>query len=185
MKIEIDLALIEEHRLSPDDFVFIYTIWRKAFGYIGSIPLRIKAERLETDGWIIMDDENDHTKFIVTDKFLDLYRSDFDKMFDELVELYPFKVMSPGRGARVLRAKDPNAASNRKAKLRYRKLVANKPHKHKFIIKCLQTQLEHEKDNLGYMQNLETWINNHTWEKYEDINPTNTNEDVKRITRKL
>ncbi len=185
MKIEIDLALIEEHRLSPDDFVFIYTIWRKAFGYIGSIPLRINAKRLEIDGWIILNDDRDHTKFIVTDKFLNLYRSDFDKMFEELVELYPFKVVSPGRGARVLRAKDPHAVSNRKAKMKYKKVVVNKPHVHKYIIKCLQTQLQHEKDNLGYMQNLETWINNHTWEKYEDINVNNTKDNGGRITRKL
>ena len=59
-----------------------------------------------------------------------------------------------------------------------------RPHVHKYIIKCLQIQLQHEKGNLGYMQNLETWINNHTWEKYEDIN-INTNTDDGRITRKL
>ena len=187
MKIEIDLRLIEEHNLSPDDFVFIYIIWRKAFGYINGIPLRINTQRLEIDGWITLNDEqgSDPTKFIVTNKFLDLYRSDFDKMFEELVELYPFKVVSPGRGARVLRAKDPNAHSNKKAKIKYKKLVGHKPHLHKYIIKCLQAQLQHERDNLGYMQNLETWINNHTWEKYEDININTAKEDERRITRKL
>ena len=187
MKIEIDLSLIEEHSLTPDDFIYVYIIWRKAFGYLGSVPFRISPQRLAIDGWIILNDKQgtDPTKFIVTDKFLDLHRSDFDKMFDELVNLYPFKVISPGRGDRVLRAKDPNAHSNKKAKLKYKKLVGHKPHLHKYIIKCLQAQLHHEKDNLGYMQNLETWINNHTWEKYEDINIKNVSNNDRRITRKL
>ena len=44
--------------------------------------------------------------------------------------------------------------------------------------------LDVDKDNLGYLQNLETWLNNHTWEKYEDINE-NKSEDSQRITRQL
>ena len=55
---------------------------------------------------------------------------------------------------------------------------------HKFIMRCLKTQLESEQHNLGYMQNFETWINNCTWEKYEDININDTKDD-RRITRKL
>ena len=138
----------------------------------------------QDDKWIVIDKTGVHEQYIIQDKFLDLYRSDFDKMFEELVELYPFKVGSPGRGDRILRAKDPNAVSNKKAKIKYKRLVDGRPHVHKYIIKCLQIQLQHEKGNLGYMQNLETWINNHTWEKYEDIN-INTNTDDGRITRKL
>ena len=30
--------------------------------------------------------------------------------------------------------------------------------------------LEVNKDNLGFLQNLEVWINNYTWEKYENLN---------------
>jgi|TARA_R110002020_G_scaffold137687_4_gene307108 hypothetical protein len=184
MNIEIDLSLLKENHLSPDDYIFLYLIWRKGFNTVESIPLRIKATRLEHDGWITLNDELDHTKFVVQQKFKDLYLADADKMFEELVELYPFKVLSPTRGARVLRAKDPNSMSNKKAKNRYKRIIQNKPHLHRYIIKCLKTQLEHEKDNLGYMQNLDTWINNHTWEKYEDVN-LKTNQDDRRITRKL
>jgi len=184
MKIEIDLCLLEQNHLSPDDYIFLYLIWRKGFSYIGSIPLRINASRLQTDGWIVLNKENDHTKFIVQQKFKDLFIGDFDTMFEELVEEYPFKVESPTRGTRILRAKNPNSMSNKKAKNKYKRIVANKPYLHRYIIKCLKTQLEHEKHNLGYMQNFETWINNHTWEKYEDVN-LNTNQDDRRITRKL
>jgi len=35
------------------------------------------------------------------------------------------------------------------------------------------------------MQNLETWINNHTWEKYENINENDKRTVAQRITRSL
>ena len=183
MKLEVDLKLLSESKLTPDDYVFLYVIWRKGFGYIDSVSFRIKATRLQDDGWITLNDERDHTKFIVQQKFKDLFVSDVDKMFEELVDLYPHKVLS-SRGERILRAKDPNSMSNKKAKNKYKRIVLNKPYLHRYIVSCLKKQLAHEQDNLGYMQNFETWINNHTWEKYEDINLKNS-EDDRRITRKL
>ena len=52
-------------------------------------------------------------------------------------------------------------------------------------MKCLNNQLRIERDNLGYLQNLETWINNHTWEKYENLDENDTRENTTRITRSL
>ena len=52
-------------------------------------------------------------------------------------------------------------------------------------MKCLDTQLTMERNNLAYMQNLETWINNHTWEKYENLDENDTKQQTNRITRSL
>ena len=54
-------------------------------------------------------------------------------------------------------------------------------------MKCLDNQLRIERDNLGYLQNLETWINNHTWEKYENLDENAIQKDSiqPRITRSL
>ena len=59
----------------------------------------------------------------------------------------------------------------RKAKLKYEKIIGTDTQKHKFIIKCLINELELRKstNTLGYMQQLQTWVNNYTWEKYEDV----------------
>ena len=85
MKLEVDLKLLSESKLTPDDYVFLYVIWRKGFNYIDSVSFRIKATRLQDDGWIILNDDRDHTKFVVQQKFKDLFVSDVDKMFEELV----------------------------------------------------------------------------------------------------
>ena len=180
MKIEIDLSLLEETGLTADDFLYLYIIYRKGFSYLENISLRV-SPRLETDGWIVY--KENVTQHIIQQKFRDLFVSDFDSMFSELVEAYPFKV-DTGKSVRVLRAKDPKSASNKKARNKYKKIVSGKPHMHRFVMKCLRTQLEGEQDNLGYMQNFETWINNHTWEKYEDMDIKDIKDD-RRITRRL
>ena len=46
-------------------------------------------------------------------------------------------------------------------------------------------KLKVEEDNLMYMQKLETWINNYTWEKYENLNENDGRTTTKRITRSL
>ena len=70
-------------------------------------------------------------------------------------------------------------------KAKYKKIVGDKLYKHKHIMKCLDTQLTIERHNLAYMQNLETWINNHTWEKYENLDENDTRQETNRITRSL
>ena len=65
------------------------------------------------------------------------------------------------------------------------KIVDNKPYKHKHIMKCLDNQLALERNKLGFLQNLETWINNYTWEKYENLNKDDTKDNTTRITRSL
>ena len=53
-------------------------------------------------------------------------------------------------------------------------------------MKALNIQLSVDKHNLSYLQNLETWLNNHTWEKYQDIDINDrTQSEATRITRRL
>ena len=48
----------------------------------------------------------------------------------------------------------------------------------------LNVQLRVDRDRLEYLQNLEVWINNHTWEKYANIED-NGGADKERNTRRL
>ena len=141
---------------------------------------------LETDtGYIKIGESPDN--HVIRQEFIDLFVSDFDSMFAELISKYPMKVNSSSRGVRVLHAKDPDAMANKKARMRYKKIVDNKVYKHKYIMKCLDKQLAIERNNLEYLQNLETWINNHTWEKYENLDENAIQKDPlkPRITRSL
>ena len=188
MEMKIDFNVLKETGMSPDDYVYLYIIYRKGFTYLDSLNLKPNLVELQHKGYVKLGESPvNHT---VRQEFIDLFISDFDAMFSELVATYPFKVMSPKRGVRVLHAIDPDAKSNKKAKDKYKRVVNDNAHKHRYIMKCLDKQLVVEKHNLGYLQNLEVWINNHTWEKYEDLNEQIQTENGEkgqrpRITRTL
>ena len=178
MTIEIDLELLKTTNLTPNEFIGLYLTFRKGYSYLDELTLDIDWKNLEEKGYIDCDNS------LVTDKFKKLFSNNFDTLFEELLSIYPSKVET-STGIRVLHAVDPKAKSNLKAKTRYKKIVRNKLHVHNRIMKLLNVQLKIQQDNLGYLQNLETWINNHTWEKYENINENDGRQTTKRITRSL
>ena len=175
MKIEIDLELLEEIDLHPNEYIALHCK-HKIIDIFEGLDRSINYDYLIEEGWL---DEG----YELTDKWMDLFAADFDDLFKELLSVYPAIVESPGRGKRILHAKDPDAYTNMKAKNRYRKVTGEKVVKHKEIMRLLHIQLEADKESRGYMQNLETWLNNYTWEKYIDIN-LEDNDDG-RITRSL
>ena len=69
------------------------------------------------------------------------------------------------------------ALSNDKAKKMYLSIVKNNKPLHDKIIKCVDIQVR--TTDIGYLQNLETWIRQRTWEKYEDLIITSTEIEKK------
>ena len=149
MIIEIDLELIKEIGLTPNQYIYLHCKHKEHEYTLNNIQVPI----LINGGWL--DAEGD-----IGPKWLDLFASDFNDLFIQLLDAYPAIVESPNRGKRVLHAKDPDAYTNMKAKNRYRKITGEKLEKHKEIMRLLQVQLA--TDDLEYMQKLDTWLNNHT-----------------------
>lgn len=181
MTIDIDLELLKTTGLSPDEYVALYLVFRKGYTYLQETRLEVNWAQLQDDGYIVDWTDSD---LEVTDKYKSLFSNNFEAMFAELISVYPNRVHI-NTNVRVLCAADPKAKTNAKAKLRYKNVVGKKLHLHNKIIKALKVQLKVQEDSLGYMQNLETWINNHTWEKYENLNENDTGTTTKRITRSL
>tara|TARA_R110002020_G_scaffold133897_3_gene298833 strand:- start:527 stop:1078 length:552 start_codon:yes stop_codon:yes gene_type:complete len=183
MKVDIDFEILEATQMSADDFLYLYIIYRKGFNYLNDLNLRPNLEELQKKSYIKLGETPD--KHVIRQEFIDLFSNDFDQMFAELVSTYPMKVNSSMGGVRILHAANPDAKSNEKCKNKYKKIVGTKVHKHKHIMKCLDNQLALERHKLGFLQNLETWINNYTWEKYENLNENDTKDKTTRITRSL
>tara|TARA_R110000824_G_scaffold154479_2_gene326594 strand:- start:4310 stop:4858 length:549 start_codon:yes stop_codon:yes gene_type:complete len=182
MNIEINTDFLTGYSLSADDYMYLYIIQRNGYEYLQTLNLNPNIDTMLTNGYL----ELSGNKYVITDAFKLLVTSNYDLMFAELIDTYPMKVRSEKGQIRILHAKDAKAKSNAKAKKWYKKITKTNKSTHEHIIKCLNTQLEVTKDNLGYMQNLETWLNNHTWEKYEEINYDNKSEsESQRITRQL
>ena len=182
MQVEIDINLLMDNSISADDYLALYALYRKGFKILGRLKLNTNWEELQKKGFVKLGDKIE--EHIVRQEFIDLFASDFDQMFAELLVAYPMKVQTR-QGMRILHANDPNAKANKKAKDRYRRVVGNKRFIHDKILKLLDKQLKIERGRLEYLQNLEVWINNHTWEKYSNIESDGGSSEQNRITRRL
>ena len=181
MQVQIDVNLLVENGISADDFLALYAIYRKGFKTLDKLKLNPNWDDLQSKGYVKLGDSVE--KHIIRQEFIDLFSSDFDQMFAELINTYPMKV-STNRGYRILHAADPNCKSNQKAKAKYSRIVGTKKFVHEKIIKLLKVQLRVERGRLEYMQQLEVWLNNHTWEKYINMDE-NAGQSENRITRRL
>ena len=181
MQVQIDVNLLVESGISADDFLALYAIYRKGFKTLDKLKLNPNWDDLQSKGYVKLGESVE--KHIIRQEFIDLFSSDFDQMFAELISTYPMKV-STNRGYRILHAADPNCKSNQKAKAKYSRIVGTKKFVHEKIIKLLKVQLRVERGKLEYMQQLEVWLNNHTWEKYINMDE-NAGQSENRITRRL
>jgi hypothetical protein len=182
MIVEVNTDILSKFGITADDFLYLYLLHAKSYDCLEQLTLKPNTEALQTKGLIKLGEElRDH---IVRQAFLDMFQASFDQMWAELLSHFPLKVFNNGH-LRVLRAKDAAAKANSKARERYRKIVGGDLLKHQFVVKCLKNELELRKSTstLGYMQMLTTWVNNYTWENYEDIE-TSSPDDT-RITRQL
>tara|TARA_R110000803_G_scaffold153983_1_gene218799 strand:+ start:251 stop:808 length:558 start_codon:yes stop_codon:yes gene_type:complete len=177
MTIQLDLELLKSVNISVAEWVAIMLIHKNQTSYIFDVCDEVDFDKLQENGWLRMigDDPNE---WVARGKFTDLIEDKIGKSWYELCSHMPFKVPGPS-GSRALRAKDPDAKSNDKAKKMYLSIVKNNKPLHDKIIKCVAIQVR--TTDIGYLQNLETWIRNRTWEKYEDLIITST--DIEKKTK--
>lgn len=182
MVIEISIESLKNFGITADEYLYLSLLQNGSHDVIDSLKLVVDLEGLQTKRLIKLGESPD--KHIIRERFSSTTISSFDQMWSELLSHFPLKVYTNG-GVRPLRAKDPNAAANKTARTKYQKYIKDSVVKHKEVIRCLQIELDERKrtNSLSYMQMLSTWVNQHTWEKYQDLKEIDTNE--RRITREL
>tara|TARA_R100001510_G_scaffold34823_1_gene31320 strand:- start:6636 stop:7187 length:552 start_codon:yes stop_codon:yes gene_type:complete len=183
MIVEVNTEVLKELGISSDDFLYLYLLHAKHYDLLSNLSLRPNPEDLQTKGLIKLGEElQDHT---VRQDFLDMFQVPFDQMWSELLSHFPIKVHNQGH-LRILRAASADAKNNAKAKKAYERVIGEDKKKHDHIVQCLKNELELRKstNTLGYMQMLQTWVNRHTWEQYEQKHEQPT-ESTGRITRTL
>lgn len=183
MIVEISTNTLKEFGISADDFLYLFLLSRREYDLLVELNLSVELEELQTKGLIkIGEGLQSH---VVRDKFVNYKSVPEDQMWSELLSYFPLKVTGPRGEQRILRSKDAEASNNAQAKKRYLGYIKGNSIRHAEVVTALQTELKMRTSsgNLFYMQMLNTWVNQRTWEQYMNIDadePSST-----RITRKL
>jgi hypothetical protein len=171
-KLELDLKTIKAYGLSITEYLYLFQLYLN-YKEVTSIyfkhddPLLAEVNNLFLNEWIVSSKD-------LSNKGLGLFESEED-MFDIFYNTFPQRVPS----GRPLRTMDLNSKA---AKVTHKKWIkeVNKSERKK-VINILKKQIDFmtSKGNLEFLNNIDTWLNQHIWEKYEYLLMTNISTKLK------
>ena len=94
-----------------------------------------------------------------------------DDLFEEFYSTFPYKVPVGNTGFRPVSTQDVNGVSAKVTRGIWDRVTKNKPYLQRQIIDNLKKELEYRKNDgsLAYLQNIDTWLRQATWEKWDSI----------------
>jgi hypothetical protein len=172
IKVTIDISCLADKQLTADLYIILH--WKYHGGY--ELPWTIKALFEEdTDDYLEHLQEQEYIKitgngdFELRQKAINLFETQTPNVkWAEFLGNYPIKVPNGKGGYRILKTGDPNARGNEKIKAKYFAIIKKDPDIHDKIVNALKKEVSDRKasGDLQYMQNIQTWLNQHTYEKY-------------------
>jgi hypothetical protein len=111
---------------------------------------------------------------ILSEKAINYFES--SELFNKFYHIFPHKV--PGRFGeeRPLRTESSNTSSALVTKGLFKKKIRGNKNLQEHIINVLSAEIDWRQNNnsLQYMNNIDTWLRQHNWEKYEYLLESNT-----------
>jgi len=127
-------------------------------------------ERLLRDGFIGIEVDNvNHTeKYVLGPAGEKVFKG--DDLFEEFYKTFPAKVPTE-QGFRPVSTGDINGVSAKVTRGIWDRVTKDKPYLQRKIIDNLKRELDHRKSDgsLAYLQGIDTWLRQATWEKWDDI----------------
>jgi hypothetical protein len=122
--------------------------------------------RLLEENFIIQKEDGSYTLGVLGEK---VFKGDGD-LFEEFYSTYPHKV-DTGSGFRPVSTASADTVSAKITRSIWDRITKNKPYLQRQIIDNLKKELAHKKaeGSLAYLQGIDTWLRQATWEKWEDI----------------
>ena len=182
MVVEVNIETCLEMSLTASQYVFLNLLWQKknnsAISIIKSdLALKESIPDLLDRGFLI----KTANAFIIERKACNkIFGTAEDADFWDFFSTFPLKVTMNG-ATRPLRALVLNSKNALDARSKYKAKVKTKA-MHRHVMACLAAEMEQKKraNNLGYMQNILTWLNQSSWQLSEYLLK---NEQPKAIKR--
>jgi hypothetical protein len=191
MLIEIDFYLLIKFKVTAHQYVICYLLHKKAYEDLNIYLTAYDFKSFEYDvNYLIslgLVERYDYATtldikgYFVTEKGLELLSEKEMDFFDELISVYPNKVIRPNGITDYLKLGIPGCRSA------YKRIVKNKVHLHEHILKCLKNELYQRTiaNNMAYMKRLSKWLENEEWRSFEDSINDNTEVKVKSYGTQL
>ena len=114
----------------------------------------------------------------LTEKGLAIFEGNED-LFLKFFEIYPYKVSNGTGGVRILGTKDATTIFGKRMYRKWNTATKGNVKLQESMIKGLENELAYRKKSNGmqYMQNMDTWLNQGTWEKYQEGESIQTNRE--------
>lgn len=183
MIIEFSVALLEQLKLTPNEFFIVTLIKQKEFDLLESFA-RSNFTREESEKLFLrlielkyltstssLKNSYDYSGCKIGNILYSLLKT--DDMFDEFLETYPASVTRTDGVVDYLRT------DQKECKLLYMKTTRNSPAVHQHLLKCLNFEVEKRKKDgsIKFMVRMFKWLRTEAWKSYEDeINKTTVNK---------
>lgn len=157
MTVNIDLDTLIQNNITPDDYIFLWSLYH-------SISLEIEIfpnhKPLEDKGLIKIGD-----KYILTNKGKDLFEpKGVEAKFIEFYTSYPQRVSNGMGGYRALRDSGSDTKRANVCLKKYENLLKRNPKIHTTIMNGLRNYISNS--NRQYLVNVEVFLNQEYWNKY-------------------
>jgi hypothetical protein len=182
MIIEFSVALLEQLKLTPNEFFVVTLIKHKEFDLLLTF-LRTnytKEESEKTFAKLIqlkyltstsyLENSYDFSRCKIGNELYSLLKT--DDIFEEFLETYPSSVIRTDGVLDYLRT------DQKTCRMLYLKITRDSSAVHQHILKCLNFEIEKRKreGSMKFMVRMSKWLTTEAWKSYEDeINKTTVN----------
>lgn len=173
MIIEVDFDLLHELKLTANQFLLAYLIYKQDYQTIIKFIadtdekyVREDIQKLELKSYISNLNSSgalEPSALVARNKLNSIFQEEKD-VFEELTEIYPVKVLRPDGYNDYLRT------DMKRCRKIYQNILGASKLRHKAIIKALKFELEvrDREGTMKYMKRLPKWLAAEEWKVYED-----------------
>jgi len=184
MVVEFSVALLEQLKLTPNEFFVVTLIKHKEFDLLLKF-LRDTYTKEESEEIYLhlielkyltstsfLQNSYDYSRCKIGNELYSLLKT--DDIFDEFLETYPSSVIRSDGVVDYLRT------DQKQCRMIYLKATRNSPAVHQHILKCLNFEVDkRNKDgSMKFMTRMAKWLTTEAWKAYEDeINNVQVKKD--------
>jgi len=183
----LDILEISKFKLNINEYLTLLKFQHESEGRsFPFVPDERFIPRLVEDGYITTSagivDGIDTIHYSLGPKGIEVFQGT-ENLFEEFYKTFPHKVPT-GTGYRPVSTLDVESASARTTKAIWDRIIKNKPYLQRTIIDNLKRELDsrNRDGSIGFLQGIDTWLRQATWEKWEDIPDTKrTSSNYKQL----